>query len=193
MGVQVEEKISTFKSELNRIFDKKIQEFTRLCLSQAPDYVFENCPSSSSGKYHPVDELCEDGTIIHTKKVFTLAYEMVKAMDCESNRDIILSACILHDIRKYGTENSGHTVKDHGSHAVALIDEVQDATQLLTKDQHRIIRNCVGYHYGPWTEDTAWKKKMTLYTPEELVVFLSDFTVSKRFIHTNYRRDSIYE
>lgn len=188
MGVTAEEKVEYFKEELDRIYDKSVREFTRLCLMQAPDYFFENCPSSSSGKYHPLDEICHHGTLIHTKKVFTLAYEMVKALECENSRDAVLSACIIHDLRKYGTINTGHTVKDHGTHAVALIDEVQASTGLLTNKQHEIIRNCVGYHYGTWTTEPQWKKKISEYTPEELVVHLADFTVSKRFIKTDYRR-----
>jgi len=188
MSITVEEKVEHFKDELDRIYDKSVREFTMLCIMQAPDYFFIDCPSSSSGKYHPIDELSPLGTLMHTKKVFTLAYEMVKAMSCENSRDEVLSACIIHDLRKYGTVNTGHTLKDHGSHAVALIDEVQEATQLLAHEQWATIRNCVGYHYGPWTEDQKWKKSMDKYTAEELVVFLSDFTVSKRFIKTDYRR-----
>ncbi len=188
MSVTVEEKEAFFGPELKRIFDRKIREFTRLCLINSPDYIFEDCPSSSSGKYHPLDELSYDGTIIHTKKVFTMAYELVKALDCESNRDIVLSASIIHDLRKQGDTNSGHTVKDHAAFGAKLVDEVQEATQLLTKEQHKILRNCVGYHYGPWSEE-PWKKSIDNYTREELSVFISDFVVSKRFIHTDYRRE----
>jgi hypothetical protein len=183
-----QEKEDTFKEELERIYDKKIREFTRLCIIQAPDYLFEDCPSSSSGKYHPVDELGPDGTVIHTKKVFTIAYELVKALECEDRRDVVLSACIIHDLRKQGNDKSGHTVKDHALHAVNLVDEVQAATGLLTESQHNMIRNSVGRHYGPWTEDENWKKPILEYTAEELAVFISDFVVSKRFIRADYRR-----
>lgn len=187
MTILTKEKVEHFAPELERIYDNKIREFTKLCLTLAPDYIFKDCPSSSSGKYHPIDELSPDGTIIHVRKVFTMAYEMVKAMDCEENRDLVLSATIVHDLRKQGRKHSGHTVKNHAALAADLVDEVQEATQLLTNDQHRIIRNCVGFHYGPWSED-PWKKSMDDYTREELVVYLSDFTVSKRFIKTDYRR-----
>lgn len=184
-----DDKIAFFEAELLRIFDYGVREFTRLCITQAPDYIFEDCPSSSSGKYHPLDELSHDGTIIHTKKVFTLAYELVKAFDCESSRDLVLSACIIHDLRKQGLSNSGHTVKDHPDLAADLVSYVQKSTQLLTEDQFNIIRNCVGYHYGPWSE-SPWKKPMSGYTSEELTVFISDYTVSKRFIYTDFRREN---
>lgn len=183
-----QEKEAVFSEELARIYDRKIREFTRLCITQAPDYVFEDCPSSTSGKFHPIDELGPDGTIIHTKKVFTIAYELVKALECENNRDLVLSACIIHDLCKQGTDKSGHTIKDHALYAARLIDEVQGATMLLTEKQHSIIRNSVAFHYGPWTDEADGRKPIADYTPEELAVFLSDFVVSKRFIRTDYRR-----
>jgi hypothetical protein len=187
MSITAEEKVDYFKDELERIFDKKIREFTRLCLIHAPDYIFENCPSSSSGKHHPIDELGTDGTLIHMKKIFTLAYEIVKAFDCEDSRDIVLSACLIHDLRKQGRSCSGHTEYSHPNHAAELVDEVQDATQLLSDYQFNMIRNCVGYHYGPWGS-TPWFKDMSEFTKEELSVFISDYVVSKRFIYIDYRR-----
>lgn len=188
MSITAEEKVEYFQEELDRIYDHKIKEFARLCIAYAPDYIFEDCPSSSSGKYHPVDELSPDGTIIHIKKVFTMAYELVKGLDCESNRDIVVTAALVHDLRKKGPDNrTGHTLKDHPAHAAKLVDEVQEATQLLTKEQYQMLRNCVGYHYGPWGEE-PWKKPMDTYTKEELALYVSDFVVSKRFIKTDYRR-----
>lgn len=119
-----------------------------------------------------------------------MAYEMVKGLSCEESRDIVLAACLTHDLRKYGPTNTGHTLKDHATHGANLIDEVQEATKLLTDDQHNMLRDCVGCHYGPWTDEkSAWKKPITEYTPEELTVYLSDFVVSKRFIRTDYRRN----
>jgi hypothetical protein len=51
-GITSEEKVEIFKAELDRIFDRKIREFTKLCIIAAPDYFFLDCPASSSGRYH---------------------------------------------------------------------------------------------------------------------------------------------
>ena len=188
MGITAEDKVEAFETELNRIFDKKVREFTKLCLIAAPDYFFEDCPSSSTGKFHPLDELGHDGVLIHTKKVFTMAYEMVKGLACERNRDIVLAAALIHDLRKQGYEKGGHTdMQRHCAYAAELVDEVQEATQLLQGDQHQMLRACVGYHLGPWSYE-PWKKPLSEYTPEELTVYLSDFTVSKRFVQVDYIR-----
>ena len=112
MSITAEEKVATFEKELELIFDSSVKEFTKLCLITAPDYVFLDCPASSTGKFHPLTELGPDGTILHTKKVFTVAYELCRGLTCEENRDEILASCIIHDLVKQGWKKSGHTQKN---------------------------------------------------------------------------------
>jgi len=186
--VSMKEKEDTFKEELLLIFDESIKEFTRLCLISAPDYFFLDCPASSTGKYHPLDELAHDGTIIHTKKVVTMAYELCRGLNCEGSRDEIIAACIIHDLRKKGETNStGHTLKNHPDLGAKLVDQVQAETGILTDYSYNIIRNSVGYHYGPWSTK-PWKKDLRSYTQEELCVYMADYTASKRCVVVNYRR-----
>ncbi len=182
-----EEKIRFFEKELNLIFNESIREFTKLCLISAPDYIFEDCPASSTGKFHPIDELAGDGNIVHIKKVITLAYELCKGLQCEDRRDEILAACLIHDLLKQGKEKSGWTQKIHPQLAAELVDEIQNATQLLPEDSYQIIRSAVGYHYGPWGEK-EWLKPVQEYTKEELCVYIADFVSSKRPVSINYRR-----
>lgn len=187
MKISIEEKEAVFAQELERIFDRDIREFTRLCIAQSPDYFFVDCPASSSGKYHPVDELGADGTIIHTKKVFTVAYELSRGLGCENSRDAILAAAIIHDLLKQGKYRSGHTTKNHPDLAAKLVEEVHEATQIISDEAFKIIRDSVGYHYGPWSVE-PWKKSLNDYTPEELCVYISDYVASKRFVSVDYRR-----
>ena len=181
-------KSGVFAQQLELIYDETIREFTRLCICAAPDYFFTDCPASSTGKFHPIDELGPDGTILHTKKVFTVAYELARGLDCESSRDEILAACLIHDLRKQGLKKSGHTARNHPALAADLVQEVQDATQMLSDKSYNIIRNACGYHYGPWSPK-SWKKDLDKYTREELVVYLSDYIGSKRMIHVDHRRE----
>jgi len=182
-----QEKVDTFQKELDLIFDSNIREFTRLCIVSSPDYFFLDCPASSTGKYHPLTELGPDGTILHTKKVFTVAYELCRGLNCEQSRDEILSACLIHDLVKQGWKKSGHTSKLHPALGADLVKEVQEATQLLEEVSYDIIRNSVGYHYGPWSID-PWKKPLNNYKPEELCVYLSDYIASKRCVEVDYKR-----
>jgi len=186
----VDEKVKSavFADQLELIFNETIREFTRLCICAAPDYFFTDCPASSTGKFHPIDELGADGTILHTKKVFTVAYQLCRGLACESSRDEILASCLIHDLRKQGMNKTGHTAKNHPSLAANLVKEVQDATQMLTDKSYQIIYNCCGYHYGPWSSK-EWLKDLDEYSREELSVYLSDYIASKREIHVDHRRD----
>jgi len=185
--ISIEEKAAVFAAELELIFDDDIREFTKLCIINAPDYFFIDCPASSSGKYHPISELGPDGTMLHTKKVFTLAYELCRGLGCEQSRDKILSACIIHDLRKQGLTKTGHTTKSHPDLGAQLVIEVQEATMLLDDETYKAIRDMVGYHYGLWSYGN-WRKDLSEYTLEELCVYISDYVSSKRCVEVDYRR-----
>ena len=187
--MELKERLSIFKDELDLIIKKNVRAFVKACIAAAPDYVFEDCPSSTSGKYHPIEELGADGTLIHTKKVFAVAYEFSLALGCEDHRDEIIAAAILHDLSKQGLEHAGHTVRDHPQIMAKLIADVynDEFKDKLDKTSANLIYWSVFYHYGPWTEESA-RKPLKDYTPEELSVYLADYIVSKRFVHINYKR-----
>lgn len=187
MEISNEERIKIFQGELDLIYDEGIREFTKLVLTQLPAYFFLDCPSSSTGKYHPIDECTYLGSIIHTKRVFTVTFELCRGLGCEKSRDELLSAAILHDGLKQGKTKIGHTIKDHPNLAADLIKEVYEATQMIDKKSYNIIRNCVGYHYGPWGT-SPWVKSLSAYTLEELTLYTSDYVASKRCISVDYRR-----
>ena len=141
MDITPDEKVEMFKEELDLIFNNNIKEFTKICLMVAPDYFFIDCPASSSGKYHPIDEIGADGCIIHTKRVVTVAYDLSRGLGCEENRDAIISACIIHDLRKQGLYRSGHSMKNHPDLGAQLVEEVHKDTGLLNEHQFAIIFN----------------------------------------------------
>jgi len=187
--MELNDRLDLFKNELKLIANKQVKDFTKECINIAPDYVFEDCPSSSSGKFHPIDELGGDGTIIHTKRVFTIAYELSRGFDCENHRDEICSAALLHDMAKQGLVSNGHTVKDHPQIMAKLIAEVYNDSfkSKMGRESANIIYWCVEKHYGPWSVNYGGKL-MSSYTQEELCVYTADYIASKRFISVDHIR-----
>ncbi len=148
-------------------------------MDNAPNYVFTDCPSSSTGKYHHKDEFDGDGTIIHTKRVFITAICLAKAfgISTEEDMDILKGAAILHDIRKQGIEKSGYTVKDHPELAVALVEGVYGRNKsLINDDILRKLTDCIKFHMGIWGNTP---KSMKETTPLEWCIHIADFVASK--------------
>lgn len=178
-----------FKAELDSIVDINVRKFTKLCILEAPNYIFNNCPASTSGKHHPENELGADGNIKHTKKVVSMAKEIYRSLTHNKvtkqdgpHLDLVIAACIVHDLVKQGWTKTGHTQLSHPDYGASLVIRLYNSNKdLITKEQMEIIKNCVGFHYGPWSE-LPWKKAMSEYTPEELCVYMSDYVVSRRFV-----------
>lgn len=186
--MEAKERLDFFKEELCFIFNDDVREFVKLCLVTAPNYIFDDCPASSTGNHHPLNELSYDGTLIHTKKVARLAYSLSRAFDIEEKRDVLVAAAIIHDLVKRGWEEEGATwtKKEHPQLAADLVDMVQRDTQLLDDDDYVTIRRCVFYHYGPFTL-AQYKKPMEAFSLEELCVYVSDYIASKKFLDVQYK------
>ena len=186
--MELKERFETFKEELGLIVKPEIREFVEACIEASPDYIFEDCPSSSSGKYHPLEELGPDGTILHTKKVFALAYELSRGLDCEHSRDEICAAALLHDMLKQGKEK-GHTVPNHPQLMAGMVADIykEKFKDKLNRELALKIYYGILYHYGPWSGRDI-KKPLSEYTPEELCVYVADYVSSKRFVHIDHKR-----
>ena len=187
--MEIKDRLELFKDELELINKPIIREFVEECLTQAPDYVFEDCPSSSSGKYHPIEELGADGTIIHTKKVFAVAYELSRGYDVEHHRDEICASALLHDMVKQGLTRTGHTIKTHPQLMSKFAADIyrEKFRGRLDKDSATMICSGIFYHYGPWSSPDI-KKPLTEYTMEEMAVYTADYVTSKRFIYVDSKR-----
>lgn len=85
--------------EINLLEDQCIRLFTRAVLLYAPDHFWTERSSTS---HHPPDERLGFGNVLHTQRVVRIADLMCFSQERTSlERDMILSACILHDITKY--------------------------------------------------------------------------------------------
>lgn len=167
-----------FLNEIALIADLAVRNFVLAALQLAPEYIAD-CPSSSSGKYHPEDELGPDGLIRHTKKVVTVC-RMLLSGTSGVNADLAFAACILHDLRKQGVTKSGHTVKDHPELAAQLVEETAVANpDLLCHEQVKALRDAVGYHYGPWGSG-RWSDYKSAADKLSRLVHTADYIASRK-------------
>jgi hypothetical protein len=130
---------------------------------KAPDYITE-IPSSSTGKYHPKDEISKDGMKLHVGRCAIMADEIARMAfedgdeDFNYCRDILLAASVLHDSFKNGKVVNGkyeskYTVKQHPIHIFNLIVEHISPPDLEFDEVKKLwdLAHVCLFHEGRWT------------------------------------------
>ena len=175
------ERIELFQREISYILDNKLKEFVKILLTDADDYFF-SVPASSSGKYHPDFARGEGGLVRHTKAVAYFTNELIRpSIEFKKiNRyegDLLIVAAIAHDIKKQGSGEGHHTVKEHPKLAADYIWKEWDekGQNLLSEEDVEYICDVVEHHMGPWQEPVP-------STRPELIVFYADYIASRKEI-----------
>lgn len=128
------------------IQDPALAASVRTALKAAPAEFF-TAPSSSTGKYHPADEINPGGLAFHSLrdvKMGDILCDYFKVGGAE--KDQILSALLLHDIEKGGVPWHGYA-KDHGPIGERFLDGVWDHTKDPALDH---IEELVSNHMAQW-------------------------------------------
>ena len=180
-----------FNEELDLIVNKELRLVLEEALLKAPSY-FYTAPASSSGKYHPEQDLGEGGIIRHTKTCIRVGLDLLRSEqfieDNDYNRDVIISALMLHDIIKNGFKDSKNTVSAHPLFACSFlysldIDEVNFS--IISE-----IVNCIKSHMGIWNKDREGNEMLPKpQTQIEKLVHLADYIASRKYIDYMKRED----
>lgn len=158
-----------FKNEINQIKNKEYKKIFLDILKECPNYVL-TIPSSSTGKYHPTDEIKSDGMIRHIKRLVMIVPDFIRYHQIPEDKidlanDVLVAAAILHDIYKNGpTGKSKYTVKEHPVYIAETIYKYnKDLLYPLANEYcYYLIAACL-FHEGQWTIDKSrdfWNKHM---------------------------------
>lgn len=159
-----DELLEPLLKEINLINDESIRSFVRSILIKADS--FWKIPSSFSGKYHPADEHGEGGNALHTKRVVRIANILCDSYNLSlEERDIVISACLIHDVCK-GIQNKdsnsfeydpmhpytvGKFVSNCQKSDKQFASELESSTLYLSEDIVQSILRLVRCHLGPWS------------------------------------------
>ena len=192
------EKVLTFEKELRWIQNKDIRKFAIMMLAELPDYFF-SVPASSTGKYHPSYSLGEGGLVRHTKGAMLIAkslldLEQYKNEYDEEERDIILTALLLHDGVKHGIDGGRYSVATHPAEMVTFIHSNEKICKtIMGKDGEEdellwVICECIETHMGEWNIDYKTKKAILPKptTSMEKFVHMCDYLASRKFLEVNF-------
>ena len=97
-----------FEKEVGYIANEKVRETTNKILCHMPEWFMKE-GASSTGKYHPEYAQGEGGLYRHTcaaVKIFADIIELEQNKDVYYYRDWGIAALILHDMCKYGDEDT---------------------------------------------------------------------------------------
>ena len=175
-------KSDVLNDQLNLIASQFIREWTKATLEKAPDW-FYNAPASSTGKYHPACTIVTGGLVIHTKRVVYIANKLCGGMGISGiEKDMVISACILHDIAKTGKGGYG-TFEDYENHPINAIKLSAPADNSPLQEYVPKIWELVKYHMSLWTPDPH-KKSIKDYSLMELCVANSDYLATTKDLIT---------
>lgn len=151
---------------------------------RVPDYFFV-CPASSTGKHHPQISQGQGGLVRHTKAVVMIAEDLLK-LDMWSQllpkKDMIISACLIHDTFKLGDPQEKYTKHEHPQLAG---EKFKEFTELYQYSEEKIDEICkmVSSHMGQWNTNTHSNVILPKpATPQEKFVHMCDFIASRSFI-----------
>ena len=159
------------------------------------DTLFEFVPetfwckaSSSTGKYHPVDERGWMGNVRHTLKTIVVAKEMAAMSSLSVTAlNYVVIALAFHDTFKYGPDGlNQYTVHEHPVLASKFLD---DASGMFIKTDPRVFRilaKLVRTHMGRWT--TSAHSDVFLDKPEtklQKYVHMCDYIASREAFDIN--------
>jgi len=190
-------KVDHFTHELNQIRNPKIKKFTEKAIESLPDYFFE-VGASSTGKFHPQYALGKEGLLRHTKAAVRIAIELFRVDMFKYNddqKDMIISALILHDGGKSGIPKQKYTITEHPLVISNYIKSNDELNKILNEEQFKTITDCIESHMGQWNYEYKTKKEV-LPRPSKGIhnfVHLCDYLASRKCLEFNFDVEVIRE
>ncbi len=117
-------------------------------------------PSSKSGRYHPSDEFCNEGLIMHSRRVCFWAVELCREHNFgDDTRDAMLIAAMIHDV--------GRNVGDYRKHGVKSWNTVLKRVDLKKYTNIRLILSKIkkfsSSHMHHWDKSAPQPKTIDDY------------------------------
>ena len=190
----IENKINSFKKELEYINNTRYKKSAEVLVGLLPDYFF-NVPASSTGKYHPSFSLGDGGLLRHTKAAVRIAKEMfndesISGAYSKNENDLMIIALIMHDGLKSGLEKSEYTKFEHPILVCDYIKENKDKTGFTDKEI-QFITHVISSHMGPWNTNSY--SNVILPKPEskfQRFVHMCDYLASRKFLDVKFDKDN---
>jgi len=137
--------LDNLMGEISLIANPTIKEWVCQCLFHSPPEFWIK-PSAYHEGHHPKDELGKWGNLKHVKRVVKIAVMLAEIENLSThNKDLLISACLIHDIGKYGTDGSSEKIQRNHPTLVR-----QMAKDTLDGQDKNAILTIAESHMGRW-------------------------------------------
>ncbi len=177
--------------------NENIRKFATDTVNLLPDYFFA-VAASSTGKYHPKYALGSGGLVRHTKSAVKFAYTLLgleqNNVFSQDEKDLMITALLLHDGWKHGDKGSSYTVTEH---PVVCADWIMNASCMetirnhLSVEQLNMLCGAIASHMGQWTTDSKSKKEVLPKPQTEIQKFvhICDYLASRKWVLVDFEND----
>lgn len=181
---------------IDELKDIENRRFANSLLNRVPDYFF-TVPASSSGKYHPKNDLGEGGLVRHSISVVRMLEHLVEPEGYfdfdEDQLDCLKIAALFHDCMKSGTqeeyEKSRHTKFLHPLYAANFIMSIAIESE-YPYEKALFIYDTVISHMGQWNTNKNESGKLPEpVTVSQKVLHLADYLASRKDINMTLEED----
>lgn len=127
----------------------------------------------------------------HTKAAVTIAHDLLGlemySKFTDDQKDIMLSALILHDGLKHGENQSKYVLANHPAICEMWLAEL-DWNKFIPDDEFGEISSCVLSHMGQWNTDYKTDKEIMPKpkTAMEKFVHQCDYLASRKYLEVNF-------
>lgn len=174
--------------EINTFKYNDILELGFYLLENVPEYFF-TVPASSSGKYHPINDLGTGGLVRHSlsvKRMLDHLFEPYGYYEFDArHKELLQLAALFHDCMKSGTqeeyEKNKHTKFLHPIFAANFI--VLKACEIgFNYTDAQFIASAISTHMGQWSKGKKDEKLPEPQEPYQKVLHLADYLASRKDI-----------
>lgn len=180
--------------EVDKLQDIENRRFANYILNRLPDYFF-TVPASSSGKYHPKNDLGEGGLVRHSISVVRMLDYLLEPKGYfdfdEDQKELLKISALFHDCMKSGTqdeyENNKQTKFLHPLYAANFIMTMAVKSG-FPYEKALFIYDAVIAHMGQWNtnKNEVGSKLPTPVSSGQKVLHLADYLASRKDINMEF-------
>jgi hypothetical protein len=178
--------IKLFNDELSMIHNSSMRDLVIMILADRVNNDYFFIPASMTSKYHPAICNLKHGLLVHIKLSCAYCKVLIDALIDEGKQkqqDLIITACLLHDISKKGKYDKYNDYKNHPLIASLLVQSYIEENIILLneieKQEQNELTNLIKFHSGIFTP-SEFKKPITHYSTNELIIYLADYMSSRK-------------